>query len=293
MISSSQVESALGCWTSTKYAPAQGDPLASIVQSVWLFDGTTALPRERIFPDGTLGIALQLDASYRLVSDIPSEPFPPISVNGMRTTAITIEGPGRTVRVLGINLWPEGACAVLRSSLPSLTDADFDLHDVIGRSAAELGERCTAARNDAACVEASLEWIRGRIAGAPEPPASVRRAVAQIQAGGGDIAVAALDALGGKAGGRFTASFCDYVGVTPKRFARIVRFRRALELLQASDLPLVAIAAQAGYYDQPHMNAEFRNHAGMTPHAFRRAQRYPNSTSLAEQVLQDDLAPSA
>ena len=174
MISSSQVESALGCWTSTKYAPAQGDPLASIVQSVWLFDGTTALPRERIFPDGTLGIALQLDASYRLVSDIPSEPFPPISVNGMRTTAITIEGPGRTVRVLRINLWPEGACAV-----------------------------------------------------------------------------------------------------------------------QASDLPLVAIAAQAGYYDQPHMNAEFRNHAGMTPHAFRRAQRYPNSTSLAEQVLQDDLAPSA
>jgi hypothetical protein len=116
MISSSQVESALGCWTSTKYAPAQGDPLASIVQSVWLFDGTTALPRERIFPDGTLGIALQLDASYRLVSDIPSEPFPPISVNGMRTTAITIEGPGRTVRVLGINLWPEARAPSRRAT---------------------------------------------------------------------------------------------------------------------------------------------------------------------------------
>jgi hypothetical protein len=37
------------------------------------------------------------------------------------------------------------------------------------------------------------------------------------------------------------------------------------------------------------MNAEFQVHAGMTPAAFRRAERYPNGTSLAEQFFQDEI----
>jgi AraC-like DNA-binding protein len=192
-----------------------------------------------------------------------------------------------------MRLRPTGAFALLQSSLHPLTGLDLDLRDVIGRSAAELAERCERARGDVACVTASREWLRGRIARAPQPEKLVSRAVAQIEAGGGDLAIAELEGLGGASKGRFAATFRDRVGVTPKRFARIVRFRRALELLAASDVPLGAIAAQAGYYDQPHMNAEFHVHAGMTPAAFRRAQRYPNGTSLAGQFFQDAIESSA
>jgi AraC-like DNA-binding protein len=293
MIATTRVDSPLGCWTLTDYVPAAGDRLGDVLQRVWLFNGATTLPRERIFPDGTLEIVLQLDAQYRLVSDGPGELFSPLSVGGMRTTAMTIEGSGRPVRVLGMRLRPTGAFALLRTSLHPLTGLDLDLHDVIGRAAAELGERCATAQNDAACVVASVDWARAHIARAPEPAPRVARAVAQIEANGGDVAIAGLDALGGASRARFVAAFRDHVGVTPKRFARIVRFRRALELLHAGDAPLGAIAAQVGYYDQPHMNAEFRIHAGMTPQALRRAERYPNSTSLPEQFFQDDGESSA
>ncbi len=137
-------------------------------------------------------------------------------------------------------------------------------------------------RNSARGVEAATD------ARAPDPAKLIVRAVGEIEAAGGDVAIAQLDALCGTSRRRLAAAFRDHVGVAPKRFARIVRFRRALKFVFESDAPLTAIAAQNGYYDQPHLNAEFRLHAEMTPQALRNARRYPDSSHLAEQIFQDD-----
>ena len=55
--------------------------------------------------------------------------------------------------------------------------------------------------------------------------------------------------------------------MAPKLYARIVRFSRAVELLAAGGA-LTDVALAAGYYDQPHMNADFRELSGLTPRAF-------------------------
>jgi AraC-like DNA-binding protein len=286
MIATSRIDSPLGSWTTSIYTPSFDERLARIVRRVWLFNGTTTLPRERIFPDGTLEIVFQLDATYRPVGARAGDAFPQLSVGGIRTRSVTIEGPGRPVRVLGIRLRPAGAFALLRTSLYDLTDLDFDLHDVAGRSAAELAERCADARDDRACIAAAIGWIRVRAERAPEPEPVVTRVVAELESDCGDVAIAELQ-IGGMARNRLTATFRDQIGVTPKRYARILRFRHALELLRASDASVGTIAARAGYYDQPHMNAEFRTHAGIAPQAFRFARHYPDTTSLAEDFLQD------
>ncbi|HSQ01157.1 MAG TPA: hypothetical protein VL049_28390 [Candidatus Dormibacteraeota bacterium] len=46
-------------------------------------------------------------------------------------------------------------------------------------------------------------------------------------------------------------------------------------------LPAVEVALEAGYYDQPHMVADFRTMAGMTPRQFATARRYAPSLSTA------------
>lgn len=62
--------------------------------------------------------------------------------------------------------------------------------------------------------------------------------------------------------------FLETVGVSPKAFARLTRFHRALRAAREDARASWArIAAAAGYYDQAHLNAEFRTIAGVTPRA--------------------------
>lgn len=62
--------------------------------------------------------------------------------------------------------------------------------------------------------------------------------------------------------------FHEVVGVSPKTFAKLTRFRRAVHAARQRDSAgWASIATAAGYYDQAHLIAEFRTIAGVTPRA--------------------------
>jgi AraC-like DNA-binding protein len=62
--------------------------------------------------------------------------------------------------------------------------------------------------------------------------------------------------------------FREAVGVSPKEFARLVRFNRALRAAHEDDgESWASIAAAAGYYDQAHLIGEFHSISGVTPRA--------------------------
>jgi AraC-like DNA-binding protein len=283
-------ESEFGSWTSTAWTPDAGTPLARAVVRIWYFDGSLGGARERVFPDGTLELIVQFDTPHRPGIDAPAERFPPLCVTGLRSTAEVIEGPPGRCRVLGVKLSPSGAFALLRGALAELTDLTADLHDAIGRGAAELGTRLHGCRDGATAVRTAARWAGDRIARGAGPDPLVERAVAMIVADGGTQSMAMLEAWQGRSRTRFTAAFRDRVGATPKRFARIVRFDRALNALAARRHGLGEIALATGYYDQAHFTAEFREHAGLTPRAYLAALRYPAVTSILdpEQYFQDE-----
>lgn len=68
---------------------------------------------------------------------------------------------------------------------------------------------------------------------------------------------------------QFTRIFTEYVGAKPKEFTRIIRFQRALYILQTNPrISLTQLAFECGYYDQPHLIKEFKTFAGCTPTEF-------------------------
>jgi transcriptional regulator GlxA family with amidase domain len=63
--------------------------------------------------------------------------------------------------------------------------------------------------------------------------------------------------------------FRDSVGMSPKAFAKLARFQRALSAArEGTHASWASVATLAGYYDQAHLIAEFRAIAGVTPRAF-------------------------
>lgn len=65
---------------------------------------------------------------------------------------------------------------------------------------------------------------------------------------------------------QFERIFRQFIGLPPHKFIQVLRLQKAL--LQKQLLPaahLTRIAMEAGYFDQSHMNREFKNLTGMTP----------------------------
>ncbi len=74
----------------------------------------------------------------------------------------------------------------------------------------------------------------------------------------------------------------DAIGIGPRSYRRLLRFHRVTRILSLHAAPNLAdLADVAGYCDQPHMNREFREFAGLTPREFI-ARSLPNGGGLVE-----------
>ena len=68
---------------------------------------------------------------------------------------------------------------------------------------------------------------------------------------------------------QFSRIFTDFVGSSPKEFTRIIRFQRALYILQNDpSLDQTELAFRCGFYDQPHLIKEFKIFSGYTPNEY-------------------------
>lgn len=68
---------------------------------------------------------------------------------------------------------------------------------------------------------------------------------------------------------RFIERFRAGVGLTPKRYARVLRFHALLQRLNRGTHGLAELALDAGHVDQAHLANEFRRLGGLTPGAYR------------------------
>jgi AraC-like DNA-binding protein len=229
--------------------------LAPWVESLWIQErppGPHAW--HRVLPDG----------SAHLLVDLSRPDEPRASVVAPMTSALVIRC-NTWSRVLGVRFRPGAARGFLGVSMRELPAGRLDLEE-LWSDAAELRVRIAEADAAGASVAALERALCARVPEAGRPEPRVRALLARLA---GEAPLAPIQALAEQAGvtrQHLARLFRDEVGLEPKRLARIVRLRRALRLLRVgSGTGLAAIALEAGYSDQPHMNAEFRALAGAAP----------------------------
>ncbi|HEY3675687.1 MAG TPA: helix-turn-helix domain-containing protein [Candidatus Tumulicola sp.] len=281
-------DSALGRWTAAHWQPSPTHALWATVDRLWYFDGTLTLARERVFPDGAIEIVVQLDEPHRDGDLIVPCPFPSVCVNGLRTASGVVVAPAGRCRVAGIRIRAARARDVLGIPAAELGSGTLDLEVVLGPVARDLGGRCYDAVEAGtgesgraqAAVRASARWILERVA-APFEQSAVTYVAEAILRERGAVSIDSLRAQTGLTRPRLAHRFRQELGVTPKRFARIVRFHQALRSLGNKATPS-ATAIDLGYFDQAHLYRDFEEFAGMTPGEFLAAMRYEGSASVAE-----------
>jgi methylphosphotriester-DNA--protein-cysteine methyltransferase len=96
-------------------------------------------------------------------------------------------------------------------------------------------------------------------------PAGVRCAWHRLVASSGRSSIASIVQEVGWSQRHFIAQFRHEIGVSPKVFARMLRFGRVVRAIRAGQTDLADLAIASGYYDQSHLNRDVREFAGTTP----------------------------
>jgi AraC-like DNA-binding protein len=219
---------------------APSPELAQYVDAYWWSDSASS-GTMRILPDGCADVVFDPKGAF---------------VVGAMTRPLRIDA-AESVGAFGIRFRPGRAAVALRAPLTLLTDARVPLRDVT-KSFPELNPDR---------IENVENALRSMLADAKSDP-RVDAAVEAIIGSGGRSSIEAVAEASGVSRQHLARAFAHHVGVSPKTFARVMRFRRAVALARDGREGWADLAAELGYFDQSHLIADFREFAGETPVPF-------------------------
>jgi AraC-like DNA-binding protein len=222
--------------------------------SVVELDGPRAISR---LPDGRTNLIFRVHEG---------ETNGDLTVSGPRTRALfkTTHGVARSITV---QLKPGWSMQLLGVSAHTLTDRFVHLHDIWGHAGADLCNELLAARSVPEVIDRLSHALALRTEQTVESASArlARRAVRMLE--NEEVRVDSVAKRLGVTPRHLRRVFTESVGIGPKDFARTVRLQRAVERA-ASSTDWGRIAVDAGYYDQAHLIADFRELVGLTPGAF-------------------------
>ena len=234
--------------------------------AVWDDEAVAERPVERIVPDGCPELILHLgDPFARRDEQGGWLKQPRAFVAGTLTRPWGLR-PGERPKTLGVRFRPGAARCVLGAPLDEIADRETALEDLWGAGGTELLEAAGGAPDLDDALRAAESWTERRLSRRPGRQPEVRPAVDLILASRGRMRIADAARGLGWSRRRLERAFLRDVGVSPKRFARIVRLNAVLASLGGGEKEsAVEMALEAGYFDQAHLLKDFRALAGATP----------------------------
>jgi AraC-like DNA-binding protein len=246
-------------------------PVSEHVDCFWsCWCDPPSAPRERALPSGTLD----------LVVNLGDEPLSIYASDGagapaLRGDAIVCGAHagtyvfGTTPRdhVMGVHFKPGGAFAFLGVPAGELENRHVALEDLWRGTAEDLRERLAEAATMETRFAVMERFLRARLR-----PTTPNRAL-EIALRAFDepslTSVAEVCVRTGRSPKQLVALFREHVGLSPKSYWRVRRFQAALRTIERRGVASGArIAAEVGYFDQPHFTREFRFFTGMTPREY-------------------------
>lgn len=255
--------------------------LAPFVAAIGYHEGVLPPGRERVLPSGHTELMLNVvENEFRT--------YPGSTGESRRTSGAVIRGPSSRPAVIDtaeqrgvitVSFHPGGATAFVPASLSALADQTVDVAELWGSAGSVLREWVL----EVGAPEQRLRRVEEALLERLDVGRAHWDAVAYAAAGlAHGVSVGELCRRLGWLPNRFVRTFRNYVGLTPKRFARVRRFQHLLAVAsRETPVAWAELAAVHGYYDQAHLIHDFREFADVTPTSYRpRSPRDRNHVPL-------------
>ncbi len=246
-------------------APTQG-----LVVCCWSLQGAVGndgpATAEPALPDGCPELLFNFADPFEHIDRAGARSVQPtLLLVGQITRPFRVRPTG-TIDLLAVRFEAHGAVG-LHSRLSQLRDrwaAASDLRD------ADLRQlRSRLASMSVVCRRAEIEgWLASYATVAPRATHAVTAAVLAIRRSHGSVAIDTVAEAQGISVRTLQRQFDAQVGLSPKQFARIVRFHRVCMAWRHDPDTLARVAADSGYCDESHLVRDFRAFVGEPPAAF-------------------------
>ncbi|MDN4988475.1 helix-turn-helix domain-containing protein [Bradyrhizobium sp. WYCCWR 13022] len=209
---------------------------------------------------------IHLAEPYRVrIDDGGASKTPDMSVVGPQTYRRAHVSLSGSIHVFNILFQPTGLNRLLGINMTSLVNQDPAASDVLGASAATLGDAVRAAPSFDLRVAAVEHWLTMMLErrGPDDFIGFASRKMIAVQ---GRVRIENLVAKSGLSTSQFQRRFATQVGLTPKLFARTIRFDQALLAHRKNPRrSWTDIIHELGYFDQAQFIRECHGFAGLPP----------------------------
>jgi methylphosphotriester-DNA--protein-cysteine methyltransferase len=248
-------------------------PLSAYVEYLWVAEGyLQPHARELVLPTASLTLVIDLDFEKRddiLISGARSEPL--------------LLGTAKPLRIMSAVFKPGCGFPFAKCPAGELQNLQVPLSAFWPAETAALREQLLEAGTNSERFRVLERFLMRRLRASRQHHLPIQYALRQLQAGGRACSVANVREQIGMSAERFIEMFRKEVGLPPKLFARLARFRRVLKRIDTHpDIDWADLAVSAGYFDQPHFVRDFRQFAGVTPSAFLRDRTARNHVRIPD-----------
>lgn len=244
--------------------------LAPYIKHYWILEtdiSDSILPVQRIIPQGYVELIFHSGERPMVWKDnIQPALHPQMFLCGQDTGYLHLQPTGR-INMLTVVFYPHGSRAFFPLSINELKGQAVSVHDLGEREASELEDKLLSTPDNHTKIGLIEQFLRKRLHSFNEyNHRRIKTAIHTIDQNCGNIRISDLADVTCLSYKQFKRIFTEYVGINPKDFLRVIRFQRALFILQTNpSISISQLAYECGYYDQPHLINEFKKFSGYTP----------------------------
>lgn len=237
----------------------------------------------RIFSDGSPGIVFHRKAPFKEKNETEDNFSlqPHCFVYGQITRFNTLSATGE-IDMLVVVLQPTALFKLFTVPAFEINDKTLPFTELAGHSGRLLTEKIQSLSENASAIAAIENFLLGQLLKNSYNDSLISMAVQQIHIHKGKNSLAEMLKGIPATERQLERKFSEHIGLSPKKFADIVRFQHSLKSLKqiSPDINLTEVSYACGYYDQPHLNNCFKKFTGLTP-----VQYQANNNLLAVNFL--------
>lgn len=250
------------------------DPLLRpYVECYWQFlsgaDARGGQPMQRCLPLGSMEIIVQTDLRpcEILGSDGKFEKSSDIYLTGLYTDTAFWRQEEET-SMFGIRLKPEGLIELFCRPVSIVINSVVDAEHIMGASAKCMCAEMAGLTDPSLLIAIAEKYLLARLWNLNDRYNHAVNACRIIRSSAGNLTV---EVLAGKlflSRRQLERSFKEHIGMSPKTYQRIIRFRNAYFKIRSANEGQVSwtqLSYSCGYSDQAHFVRDFRDFTGEVP----------------------------